>query len=64
MIGNALEVVEVFDVLRGGGPEDLSDSVWNWQGGCCISEAPRTVAEGKRQSAQLISSGKALEKFP
>jgi len=64
MIGNALEVVEVVEVLRDGGPEDLRElclelAAWMLNlGGVC-----RTVAEGKQQSAKLISSGRALEKF-
>lgn len=64
MIGNALEVVEVIEVLRGGGPEDLRElclELAGWMlhlGGVC-----KTVAEGKQQSAKLISSGQALEKF-
>jgi pyrimidine-nucleoside phosphorylase len=64
MIGNALEVVEVVEVLRGDGPDDLRElciELGGWMlhlGGVCP-----TVADGKRQSAKLISSGKALEKF-
>ncbi len=64
MIGNALEVVEVVDVLRGEGPEDLRQlclELAGWMlhlGGVCA-----TVAEGKMRSEKLISSGKALEKF-
>ena len=64
MIGNALEVVEVVEVLRGDGPDDLRElciELGGWMlhlGGVC-----HTVADGKRQSAKLISSGKALEKF-
>ena len=53
------------DVLRGGGPEDLERAVLGTGGdGCCISAAlRRPFREGKQQSAKLISSGKALEKF-
>lgn len=64
MIGNALEVVEVVEVLRGAGPEDLRElclelAAWMLHlGGVC-----KSIAEGKQQSAQLIASGKALEKF-
>ena len=64
MIGNALEVVEVVEVLRGGGPEDLRDLCLELGGWMLhLGGATRTVAEGKQQSAQLISSGKALDKF-
>jgi len=64
MIGNALEVVEVVEVLRGGGPEDLRElclelAAWMLH----LGGVSRTVAKGKQLSAELISSGKALEKF-
>ena len=64
MIGNALEVVEVIEVLKGGGPGDLRDlcmelAGWMMQLGGIV----KSVEEGKRHSAELISSGKALEKF-
>ncbi len=64
MIGNALEVVEVVEVLRGGGPQDLNDLCIELAGWMLyLGGASKTVTEGKQQSAQLISSGKALEKF-
>lgn len=64
MIGNALEVVEVVEVLRGGGPEDLRllcHELAGWM--LHLGGAAQTVAEGRQRSAELISSGKALEKF-
>ena len=64
MIGNALEVVEVVDVLRGGGPEDLRELCLELGGWMLhLGEVSATVAEGKKQSEKLISSGHALEKF-
>jgi pyrimidine-nucleoside phosphorylase len=64
MIGNSLEVVEVIEVLRGGGPEDLRELCLELAGWMLhLGGVAKTVAEGKQQSAQLISSGKALEKF-
>jgi pyrimidine-nucleoside phosphorylase len=64
MIGNALEVVEVVEVLRGGGPEDLRELCLETAGWMLhLGGVSRTVADGKQQSAKLISSGKALEKF-
>jgi len=64
MIGNALEVVEVVELLRGRGPEDLRDLCLELAGWMLhLGGASKTVAEGKQQSAQLISSGKALGKF-
>ena len=64
MIGNALEVVEVVDVLRGGGPEDLRDLCIELAGWMLhLGGVSKTVAEGKQESQKLISSGKALERF-
>jgi len=64
MIGNALEVVEVVEVLRGGGPEDLRELCLELAGWMLhLGGVSKTVAEGKQESAKLISSGKALEKF-
>ncbi len=64
MIGNALEVVEVVEVLRGAGPNDLRElclelAAWMLH----LGGAAKTVSEGRRQSVELISSGKALERF-
>ena len=64
MAGNALEVVEVIEVLRGGGPEDLRDLCLELAGWMLhLGGVSKTVAEGKQESAKLISSSKALEKF-
>lgn len=64
MIGNALEVVEVIDVLRGRGPEDLRELCLETAGWMLhLGGVVANVAEGKKRSAQLISSGAALEKF-
>ncbi len=64
MIGNALEVVEVIDVLRGEGPEDLRELCLHLAGWMLyLGRVSKTVAEGTRLSSQLISSGRALEKF-
>lgn len=64
MVGNALEVVEVIEVLRGAGPPDLRELCLELGGWMLhLGGASKTVAEGKKHSAQLISSGKALEKF-
>jgi len=64
MIGNALEVVEVVDVLRGAGPQDLRELCLELAGWMLhLGGVAATVADGQQQSAQLISSGAALEKF-
>jgi pyrimidine-nucleoside phosphorylase len=64
MIGNALEVVEVVDILRGGGPQDLRDLCLELAGWMLhLGGISKTVAEGKQESAKLIASGKALDRF-
>ncbi len=64
MIGNALEVVEVVEILRGGGPEDLRELCLELAGWMLhLGGVSKTVVEGKQESAKLISSGKALERF-
>jgi pyrimidine-nucleoside phosphorylase len=63
-IGNALEVVECVEIMRGEGPEDLRELCLELAGWMLhLGGVSRSVAEGKQRSAQLISSGKALEKF-
>jgi pyrimidine-nucleoside phosphorylase len=64
MIGNALEVVEVLEVLRGEGPEDLRQLCLELAGSMLhLGGVAATVEEGKKQSEKLIGSGKALDKF-
>ena len=63
-IGNALEVEEVLDVLRGGGPADLRDltvtlAAWMFH----LGERTATVEEGEQLARELIASGAALAKF-
>jgi pyrimidine-nucleoside phosphorylase/thymidine phosphorylase len=63
-VGNALEVVEVVEVLRGEGPEDLRRLCLELAGWMLhLGGVSDTVAEGKQQSEKLIDSGKALDKF-
>jgi pyrimidine-nucleoside phosphorylase len=64
MIGNALEVVEAVEVLRGEGPEDLRQLCFELAGWMLhLGGAADTVVGGKKQSERLIASGKALDKF-
>ena len=64
MIGNALEVMEVIDVLRGKGPEDLRQLCLELAGWMLyLGGDSSSVNSGKQRSEQLIESGKALEKF-
>ena len=64
MIGNALEVVEVIEILRGEGPEDLRQLCLELAGWMLqLGGVANTVTEGKKLSEKLIASGKALDKF-
>ena len=64
MIGNALEVVEVVELLRGQGPEDLWELCLELAGWMLhLGGVADSVAAGKKQSEKLITSGKALDKF-
>jgi pyrimidine-nucleoside phosphorylase len=64
MAGHSTEVIESIDVLRGRGPDDLRDlsvelSAWMF----CLGERTKSVQEGRKLAAEMIASGKALEKF-
>jgi pyrimidine-nucleoside phosphorylase len=64
MIGNALEVVEVIDILHGRGPEDLRQLCLELAGWMLyLGGVSATIAEGKKHSEKLIASGKAFDKF-
>ena len=63
-IGNALEVEEVLDVLRGNGPADLRDltmtlAAWMFH----LGERTATVEAGEHLARELVASGAALAKF-
>src|SRR5882672_5267928 len=63
-VGNALEVAECIDVLNGKGPDDLRElslvlSAWMF----LLGKRVRSMDEGRELSEQMISSGKARDKF-
>jgi pyrimidine-nucleoside phosphorylase len=63
-VGNSLEVVEVIEVLRGRGPDDLKELCIELAGWMFhLGGTADTVAKGKLEAERLIVSGKALEKF-
>jgi pyrimidine-nucleoside phosphorylase len=63
-IGNALEVVECLEVLRGSGPEDLRELCLELAGWMLyIGKVADSVARGKLKAEELIGSGEALKKF-
>jgi pyrimidine-nucleoside phosphorylase/thymidine phosphorylase len=63
-VGNALEVEEVLDVLRGRGPEDLRELCRELAAFMFhLGGRATTIAQAKQLSDELIQSGEALEKF-
>jgi pyrimidine-nucleoside phosphorylase len=63
-VGNALEVEEILDVLRGEGPADLRDLCLELAGWMFyLGERTATVAEGKGLAEKLICSGAAMKTF-
>lgn len=63
-VGNALEVIEVLDLLQGRGPEDLRELCIELAGWMLnAGGVAKTPQQGKAESERLIESGAALEKF-
>jgi pyrimidine-nucleoside phosphorylase len=63
-VGNALEVEECIEVLRGGGPEDLrilSLELCGWM--FYLGERADSPDAGKKLAWDLIATGRALAKF-
>jgi pyrimidine-nucleoside phosphorylase/thymidine phosphorylase len=63
-VGNALEVIECIDVLNGRGPNDLRElclvlSAWMF----LLGNRVQSIDQGRELAEQMISSGKAREKF-
>ena len=63
-VGNALEVVEVLEILRGGGPDDLRQlclelAAWMFLLGARV----KSIEEGRALSEDVIRSGAALSSF-
>ena len=63
-VGNALEVEEAVQVLKGGGPEDLRQLCLELAGEMIwIGGRAESFEEGKGTARQVLSDGRALEKF-
>jgi pyrimidine-nucleoside phosphorylase len=63
-VGNALEVKEAIDTLRGGGPPDFRQHCLTIAGYMLLMAGKaETIAEAERLAAAALDDGRALEKF-
>ncbi|AFZ92745.1 MULTISPECIES: pyrimidine-nucleoside phosphorylase [Bacillus] len=63
-IGNALEVQEAIDTLRGEGPEDLNELVLTLGSQMVVlAKKAETLKEARTKLQEVMKNGKALEKF-
>jgi pyrimidine-nucleoside phosphorylase len=63
-VGNALEVREAIDTLRGAGPPDFSELVLGASGHVlALSDLGVDPAEGRRRAEQAVESGAALAAY-
>ncbi|MDO4176460.1 MAG: pyrimidine-nucleoside phosphorylase [Bacillota bacterium] len=71
-VGNALEVQEAMDVLKGKGPEDIRELSLNLAGAMVVAGgiidgkafgSEDSVIKGVKLAEEMLDSGKALEKF-
>ena len=63
-VGNALEVMEATEAMRGGGPTDLVElSLELAARMIALAQPERTVESAKDQAFKLLSDGSALKKF-
>jgi pyrimidine-nucleoside phosphorylase len=63
-VGNALEVAEAVDVLRGKGPDDVAGLTLELAGEMLrLAGLASSLEEAKQKAAAAIASGEALERF-
>ena len=63
-VGNALEVIEAIDVLKGKGPSDIEELSLNLAGVMiCLGGKSADVDEGVAMAKKALISGRGLEKF-
>ena len=63
-VGNALEVIEAIDALKGGGPEDFREHCLHVSAHMLLlGKRAQNLEEARRMAERSISDGSALEKF-
>lgn len=63
-VGNAVEIAEAIEVLKGGGPADVREVCLAVAAQMlCLGGVVLTPDEGKAKAAELLDNGLALEKF-
>ncbi|MBX4270771.1 pyrimidine-nucleoside phosphorylase [Clostridium estertheticum] len=63
-IGNALEVKEAIDTLKGEGPEDLTELVLTLGSQMVVlAKKAKTLEEARKMLLEVIKNGKAINKF-
>ena len=63
-VGNALEVMEAVQTMRGGGPPDLVELSLELAARLlCLAYPDRTLENAKDQMFKLLGDGSALQKF-
>lgn len=63
-VGNALEVIEAIDTLRGGGPADFREHCLHVASHVLvIGQRAKNLAEGRTMAEKSIAEGSALEEF-
>ena len=64
MVGNALEIAESIDILKGSGPKDSTDlTVLLGAEMLLLGNMATSLAEGRKQVEEALSSGRAFNKF-
>ena len=63
-VGNALEIIEAIETLKGNGPEDLTNLVIALASRMLVlAEVAQTIEEGEVKIKALLASGEAVEKL-
>lgn len=63
-VGNALEMIQAIEILKGNGPKDITEIVLLLSARMlAMSKIAENSAEGRKIAQEMIDSGKALEKL-